>query len=165
MAPHTITPTVRAVCRCTAKAGLRHLSQGLHTRTRLSSLLRWKLDSSLKTTWFHSTVVQFLRVWHHSKRRLRWMGVKRSTRNGHHDPKCPSAKRLRIVREDTWAYSEDATSNWMAAYEAVGCTCAFLTVCRGCPGPGLRVNDTLGFTGPNSSSQHNQSGLINKLHA
>ncbi|GFW09739.1 uncharacterized protein TNCV_868021 [Trichonephila clavipes] len=45
--------------------------------------------------------------------------------------------------------SEGATWAWMAADEAVGCTRAFLTmwwssqrlVCRGCPEPGLRVND------------------------
>ncbi|GFT68548.1 uncharacterized protein TNCV_248631 [Trichonephila clavipes] len=33
MAPHTITPAVGAVCRCKAKAGLRHSPQCLHTRT------------------------------------------------------------------------------------------------------------------------------------
>ncbi|GFX39701.1 e3 ubiquitin-protein ligase RNF13 [Trichonephila clavipes] len=61
MAPHTITPAVGAVYRCKAKAGLRHSPRGLHTRTRLSSLLRLNLDSSLKTTWFHSAAVQFPR--------------------------------------------------------------------------------------------------------
>ncbi|GFV37753.1 e3 ubiquitin-protein ligase RNF13 [Trichonephila clavipes] len=55
MAPHTITPAVEAVCRSKAKAGLRCSLQDLHTRTRLSSLLGLNLDSSLKTTWFHST--------------------------------------------------------------------------------------------------------------
>ncbi|GFW44134.1 hypothetical protein TNCV_3854951 [Trichonephila clavipes] len=40
MAPHTITPAVGAVRRCKAKAGLRRSPRGLHTRTRLSSLLR-----------------------------------------------------------------------------------------------------------------------------
>ncbi|GFT76056.1 uncharacterized protein TNCV_1255451 [Trichonephila clavipes] len=69
MAPHTITPAVGVVCRCKAKAGLRRLPRGLHTRTRLSSLLRLNLDSSLKTTLFHSTAVQFPRARHHSKRR------------------------------------------------------------------------------------------------
>ncbi|GFV41586.1 e3 ubiquitin-protein ligase RNF13 [Trichonephila clavipes] len=48
MAPHTITPAVGAVCRCKAKAGLRRSPRGLRTRTRLSSLLRLNLDSSLK---------------------------------------------------------------------------------------------------------------------
>ncbi|GFV25922.1 uncharacterized protein TNCV_2920331 [Trichonephila clavipes] len=82
------------------------------------------------------------------KRRRRWVGVKGSTRNGRRDPKCPSARRLRMVREDTGAPSEGATGAWMAANEAVGCTRAFLTmwqssrqlVYRGLPGPGLRAN-------------------------
>ncbi|GFW23170.1 uncharacterized protein TNCV_3802701 [Trichonephila clavipes] len=87
---HTITPAVGTVCRCKAKAGLRRSLRGLHTRTRLSSLLRLNLDSSLKTTtWFHSTAVQFPRVRHHSKWRRRWVDVKGSTHNGHHDSKCP----------------------------------------------------------------------------
>ncbi|GFU99578.1 hypothetical protein TNCV_4082991 [Trichonephila clavipes] len=42
------------------------------------------------------------------------------------DPKCPSARRLRMIREDTEASSEGATCAWMAADEAVGCTRAFL---------------------------------------
>ncbi|GFS85108.1 uncharacterized protein TNCV_4222871 [Trichonephila clavipes] len=86
-----------AACRCKAKAGLRLSPRGLHTRTRSSSLLRLNLDSSLKTTWFHSAAVQFPRVRLHSKRRRRWVGVKGSTRNGCRDPKCPSARRLRMV--------------------------------------------------------------------
>ncbi|GFV53599.1 hypothetical protein TNCV_436501 [Trichonephila clavipes] len=36
----------------------------------------------------------------HSKRRRRWDGVKDSTLNRHHDPKCPSARRLHMVREN-----------------------------------------------------------------
>ncbi|GFS65959.1 uncharacterized protein TNCV_2510021 [Trichonephila clavipes] len=101
MAPHTITPAVAAVCRCKAKAGLRRSTRGLHTRRRLSSLLRLNLDSSLKTTWFHSAAVQFPCAWHHSKRRRRWVGVKGGTRNGCRDSKCLSARHLRMVREDT----------------------------------------------------------------
>ncbi|GFX25393.1 hypothetical protein TNCV_1423781 [Trichonephila clavipes] len=50
MAPNTITPAVGAVCHGKAKAGLRRSPRGLHTQTRLSSLLRLNLDSSLKTT-------------------------------------------------------------------------------------------------------------------
>ncbi|GFX15435.1 uncharacterized protein TNCV_3303641 [Trichonephila clavipes] len=96
MALHTITPAVGAVCRCKAKTGLRRSPRGLHTRTRLSSLVRLNLDSSLKITWFHSAAVHFPRAQHHSKRRRRWVGVKGSTRNGRHDPKCPSARRLHI---------------------------------------------------------------------
>ncbi|PRD36599.1 UNVERIFIED_CONTAM: hypothetical protein NCL1_08181 [Trichonephila clavipes] len=122
---------------------------GLHIRTRLSSLLRLNLDSSLRTNWSHSTAVQFPRARHHSKRRRRWVGVKGSTRNGCRDPKFPSARHLRMVREDTGGPSDGATSAWMAADEAVGCTCEFLTmwrssrrlVCRGRPESDLLVND------------------------
>ncbi|GFS76612.1 e3 ubiquitin-protein ligase RNF13 [Trichonephila clavipes] len=68
MTSYTITPVVGAVCRCKAKAGLRRSPRDLPTRTRLSSLLKLNLDSSLKTTRFHSIAVQFPRAWHHSKR-------------------------------------------------------------------------------------------------
>ncbi|GFT66257.1 uncharacterized protein TNCV_650831 [Trichonephila clavipes] len=118
MAPYTITPAVGVVCRCKAKAGLRRSPRGLHTRTRLSSLLRLNLDSSIKTNCFHSIAVQFPRAWCHSKRRRRWVGVKGSTRNGRRDSKCPSARCLRMVREDTGAPNEGVTCAWMAADEA-----------------------------------------------
>ncbi|GFU77226.1 uncharacterized protein TNCV_4126031 [Trichonephila clavipes] len=97
MAPHIITPAVGAVCRCKAKTGLSHSPRALNTRIRLPSLLRLNLDSSLKTTWFHSAAVQFPRAWHNSKRRRRWVGFEGSTRNGCRDPKCPSARCLRMV--------------------------------------------------------------------
>ncbi|GFU67613.1 uncharacterized protein TNCV_1643621 [Trichonephila clavipes] len=97
MAPPNITPAVGAVCHCNAKEGLRRSPRGLLTRTRLSPMLRLNLDSSLKTTWFHSAVVQFPRARHHSKRRRQWVGVKGSTRNGCHDPKYPSARHIRMV--------------------------------------------------------------------
>ncbi|GFV73520.1 uncharacterized protein TNCV_1775481 [Trichonephila clavipes] len=149
MASHTIILVVRVVCRCKAKVGLRRSTRSLPTRTRLSSLLRLNLDSSLKTTWFYSAAVQFPCAWHHSKRRCRWVGDKGSTRNGRRDPKCPSARRLRMVREDTGALCEGATCDWMVADEAVGCTRAFLTMWRSSrrlvylrrPERGLRVND------------------------
>ncbi|GFV96910.1 uncharacterized protein TNCV_4351231 [Trichonephila clavipes] len=128
MAPRTITPAVGEVCRCKAKAGLRRSPRGLHIRTRLSSLLRLNLDSSLKVTWFHSTAVQFPRARHHFKRMHRRVGVKGSTRKERRDPKCPSARRLRMVREDTGASSEGATCAWMAADEVVGCARLFLTM-------------------------------------
>ncbi|GFX49772.1 uncharacterized protein TNCV_3073251 [Trichonephila clavipes] len=118
MSPHTITPAVGAVYCCKAKAGMRRSPRDLHTRTRLSSLLRLNLESLLKTTWFHSTAVQFPRARHHSKRRHRRVGVQGSTRNELCNPKCPSARRLRMVREDTGAPSEGATCAWMAADEA-----------------------------------------------
>ncbi|GFV58781.1 uncharacterized protein TNCV_3731191 [Trichonephila clavipes] len=54
-----------------------------------------------------------------------------------------------MVREDAGAPSVGVTCAWMVADEAVGCTCAFLTmwrssrrlVCGGRPELGLRVND------------------------
>ncbi|GFU69593.1 uncharacterized protein TNCV_1351521 [Trichonephila clavipes] len=124
-------------------------------------------------TWFHSAAVQFPRSWHHSKRRRRYVGVKGIARNGWRNLKCPSARRLRMVREDTGAPTECATCVWMVVEKAVGFTRAFLTmwwysrrqVCRGCLEPGLRVNDILGYTGLNISSQYNQSGLIDELIA
>ncbi|GFW26684.1 transposable element Tcb1 transposase [Trichonephila clavipes] len=67
---------------------------------------RLNLDSSLKTIWFHAAAVQLPRPRHHSKRRRLWVGGKGSPRNGRRDPKCPSARRLRIVREDTGALGE-----------------------------------------------------------
>ncbi|GFW03561.1 uncharacterized protein TNCV_3987801 [Trichonephila clavipes] len=109
IAPHTITPAVGAMCLCKAKAVLRRSPQCLHTRTRLSSLLRLNLDSSLKTTWFHSAAVQFPRSRHYSKQRHQWVGVKGSTRNRRRDPKGPSARRLRMVQEDTGTPIESAT--------------------------------------------------------
>ncbi|GFS93894.1 uncharacterized protein TNCV_5053481 [Trichonephila clavipes] len=104
-------------------------------------------------TWFHSAAVLFPRVWHHSKRSHRWVGVEGSTHNGCRDPKCPSVRRLRMVREDTWALSEGATCACMVADELASCTCAFLMmwwssrrlVCRGGPELGLRVNDIFGI--------------------
>ncbi|GFV30009.1 uncharacterized protein TNCV_3100861 [Trichonephila clavipes] len=43
-----------------------------------------------------------------SKRRRRWVGVKGSTHNRRSDLKCPSARHLRMVREDTRALSDGA---------------------------------------------------------
>ncbi|GFX92451.1 uncharacterized protein TNCV_1707271 [Trichonephila clavipes] len=119
MAPRTITPAMGGVCRCKAKGGLRRSPRGLHTRTRLSSQLRLNLDSSLKTTCFHSVALQFPPARHHSKRGHRWVGVKGSTRNGCHDPKCPSGWCLRMV-QDTGAHREGASCAWMVDNEAVG---------------------------------------------
>ncbi|GFV37606.1 uncharacterized protein TNCV_4982281 [Trichonephila clavipes] len=112
-------------------------------------MLRLNLDSSLKTTWFHSIAIQFPRTQHHPKRRRLWIDVKGSPCNGRRDPKCPSARHLRIVRENTRTPSEGATCAWMAADEAVGSKSAFLTmwlssqrlVRQGRPKPDLRVND------------------------
>ncbi|GFT23136.1 uncharacterized protein TNCV_1858661 [Trichonephila clavipes] len=137
------------MCRCKPKAGLRRSPRGLHTRTRLSSLLRLNLDSSLKMTWFHFAAVQFARARHHSRRTRQWVGVKGSTRNGPYDPNCHSARLLFMIRKDPVASSEGATSAWMVADDAFGFTRAFLTmwrtsrrlVCGGRPEPGLHAND------------------------
>ncbi|GFU43208.1 uncharacterized protein TNCV_1566651 [Trichonephila clavipes] len=128
IASHNITPAVGVVYSCKAKAGLSHSPRGLYTRTRLSSLLRLNLDSSLKTTWFQSFAVQFPCAWQHSKRKHQRMGVKGFTRNGRRDPKYPSARHLLIFREDTEDPNEGATCAWLAANKAVGCTLAFFTM-------------------------------------
>ncbi|GFU49448.1 uncharacterized protein TNCV_2308171 [Trichonephila clavipes] len=94
-------PAVGAVCCRKAKAGLGVHHGVLHIRTRLSPLQRLNLDSSLKTTWLHSAAVQFPLARHHSELRHRLVDVMCSTRNGRCDPKCPSASRLRMIREDT----------------------------------------------------------------
>ncbi|GFW19513.1 uncharacterized protein TNCV_1604051 [Trichonephila clavipes] len=131
MAPHTITLAVRMVCRCKEKARLRRSPRGLHTRTRLSSMLRLKLDSSLKMAWFPSAAVQFLRVGLHFKRRRRWVGVKGSTRNGHRDPKCPLVRCLRMVREDTGAPNKGVTcvSGWRPMKQLA--VCVYFLRCGG----------------------------------
>ncbi|GFW42378.1 uncharacterized protein TNCV_239751 [Trichonephila clavipes] len=149
MASPTITPAVGAVYHCKAKEGLRRSPWSLYTRTQLSSKLRLNLDSSLKTTWFHFPAIQFLRARHHSKQRRRWVGVKGRSCKGCRNPICPSLRRLRMVREDTGAFSEGATCALIATDETVGCTRTFLTmwwssrllVCRGRPDSGIRVND------------------------
>ncbi|GFS67798.1 uncharacterized protein TNCV_4364501 [Trichonephila clavipes] len=96
-----------------------------------------------------TTHFQFPCARNHSKRRRRWVGVKGSTRNGCRNHKCPSTRRLRMVREDTWAPSKGAIYAWMVADEEVGFTREFLAmwwssgrvVCRGRSEPGLCVND------------------------
>ncbi|GFT53810.1 uncharacterized protein TNCV_4124071 [Trichonephila clavipes] len=70
-------------------------------------------------------------------------------RNVRRDPKCPLARHLRMVREDTGDPTEGAICGGRAVDKAVGCTHAFLTmwwssqrlVFRGHPEPGLCVND------------------------
>ncbi|GFW99151.1 e3 ubiquitin-protein ligase RNF13 [Trichonephila clavipes] len=75
MAPHTIAPAVGAVCHCKVKAGLRQAPRGLHTRTRLSSLLKMNLDSSLKTIWFHFVAVKSRHAGLYYKQRYRWVSL------------------------------------------------------------------------------------------
>ncbi|GFT46347.1 uncharacterized protein TNCV_3127011 [Trichonephila clavipes] len=76
-------------------------------------------------------------------------GRQRQPTNRSRDPKCPLARHLRMVREETGVPNEGDTCAWMAAYEAAGCMRAFLTMwwssrrldCRGRLEPGLRVGD------------------------
>ncbi|GFX54941.1 hypothetical protein TNCV_3318581 [Trichonephila clavipes] len=76
-----------------------------------------------------------------------------------------------MVREDTVASSEDSTSAVIGADEAVGCTRAFLSMwqtfrrlfCRGLKNLVYVQRTSLGSTGRNTSSQHNQSGLMDEL--
>ncbi|GFW54443.1 DUF4817 domain-containing protein [Trichonephila clavipes] len=80
-------------------------------------------DRVLKVIAAHTmtpAVGAFPHAWHHSKRRCRLVGVKGSTRNGYIDPKCSSARRLRMVREDIRTPSEGAACIWMAADQEVG---------------------------------------------
>ncbi|GFU26826.1 uncharacterized protein TNCV_4540971 [Trichonephila clavipes] len=92
---------------------------------------------------------QFPPARHHSKRRLQWVGVKDITRNRYHDLEYPSARDLRMVREDTGAPNEGTIYAWIAAYEAVECTRAFIMmwwssrrlVYRGRSEPSLPVNN------------------------
>ncbi|GFX16611.1 uncharacterized protein TNCV_23821 [Trichonephila clavipes] len=101
----------------------------------ISDMLDWR------QIWSSGRPIIITHARYHSKRRRRWVSFKSSTRNGRCDPKCPSARRLRMIREDTGAPNESATCAWMAADEVVGCTRAFFTmwrssrrlVCRGRP--------------------------------
>ncbi|GFV73404.1 uncharacterized protein TNCV_3389201 [Trichonephila clavipes] len=150
MAPHAITPAVEVVCHCKAKAGLRRSPRGLHTRTRLSSLLRLSLDSSQKTTWFSIPLQSsFL--------------VRCTTPNGGVDGWASRAAHVmgavipNVLQPSAFVWfektqgapSEGATCAWIAADEEVGCSRAFLMkwrssqrlVCQGYPEPGLCVNN------------------------
>ncbi|GFV80635.1 uncharacterized protein TNCV_4617971 [Trichonephila clavipes] len=83
-----------------------------------------KGSNSVETVLWHPC--RFPHARHRSKRSLRWMGVKGSTRNGRRDPKCPSARRLRMVRGDTGASNEGAICAYMARKEEVAVRVHFL---------------------------------------
>ncbi|GFW12708.1 uncharacterized protein TNCV_3884181 [Trichonephila clavipes] len=83
-----------------------------------------------KTTWFHSSAVLISSNAAPLQKEESMGGVKGSTHNGHSDPKCPSARRIRMVRIDPGAPSEGATCAWMEADKAVGCMRVFLTMWR-----------------------------------
>ncbi|GFU27942.1 uncharacterized protein TNCV_3153071 [Trichonephila clavipes] len=130
MAPHTITPAVGAVCRCKTKAGLRRFTtESPHTNT---IVITAEIESGFVTK---DDLVPFRCSPFSSfmaplQTEASMGGCQESTRNGRRDPRCPSARRLRMVRENTGAPSEGATCAWMAVDEEVGCTRAYLTMWR-----------------------------------
>ncbi|GFW21744.1 hypothetical protein TNCV_2529431 [Trichonephila clavipes] len=78
-----------------------------------------------------------------------------------------------MVREDTGAPNEGATCTWIAFDEAVSCTRHFVQCggllddwfVEGVLSLVFVLMTSLGSTGRNTSSQHNQSGLIDELLA
>lgn len=68
MSSHAITRGVGAMYRCKPKRGLRRSPRSFHTRTRLSSLPKFNLVSTAKTSWYHSAAVLSRRARHVSKR-------------------------------------------------------------------------------------------------
>ncbi|GFV18713.1 hypothetical protein TNCV_4756001 [Trichonephila clavipes] len=110
-------------------------------------ILNWsQIWRSGRTRKGSNPAAQFPRVWHHSQRRRRCVGVKDCPLNEHRDPKSPSASCFCIVQEDTRSPSEGATRPWMTADGAV--KPALLRMirssrrlfCRRRPEPDLRVN-------------------------
>ncbi|GFV77156.1 uncharacterized protein TNCV_1771681 [Trichonephila clavipes] len=122
-------------------------------------------------TWLHSATVQFPRVLHHSKRMHRWVGIKVCSLNGCRDPKCPSAKHLCIVREDTGPLVKGLHVPRWRPIKQLAARVHFLRCGRLFDGWSVYgvlsivfvKMTSLGSTGPNTSSQHNQSGLIDEL--
>ncbi|GFX50176.1 uncharacterized protein TNCV_2781981 [Trichonephila clavipes] len=99
------------------------------------------------------------------------MGVKDRTRNGRCDPKCLAASRLPTVREDTGAPVKVLpVPGWRPMkllalrVHFVRCGGLFNNWFFDCVLSLVFVYMTsLGSTGPYTSSQHNQSGLIDEL--
>ncbi|GFS99288.1 hypothetical protein TNCV_1601061 [Trichonephila clavipes] len=116
MVPHTITPAVGAVCRCKAN---RIVAFTLGSRQINTIVIIAEIESAFVTK---DDLVPFRcspgspHAWLHSQRRHRWVCNKGSTCNGHHDPKCPSARRLYMARKDTGAPNEGATCAWMVHF-------------------------------------------------
>ncbi|GFU68741.1 uncharacterized protein TNCV_4400191 [Trichonephila clavipes] len=76
---------------------LYHSPGRLHTRTRLSSVPKTNLDSSLNTTFCQSVTFHINLACHHCRRSCRYSGVKRSARKGRLDLRFASARCLEIV--------------------------------------------------------------------
>ncbi|GFX50533.1 uncharacterized protein TNCV_614621 [Trichonephila clavipes] len=69
----------------------------LHTRTRLLSVPKTNLDSSLNTAFCQSVTFHIDLTWHHCRRSCRCSGVKGSARKGRLDLRFASATCLEIV--------------------------------------------------------------------
>ncbi|GFU26390.1 uncharacterized protein TNCV_2507081 [Trichonephila clavipes] len=114
-----------------AKEGIEVITTGSLHENRIVIIAEIESGfASLKIIWFHSIAVQFPRARHPYKRRRRWVGVKGSTRDGCRDPKCPSARSLRMVRVNKGPPSKGATYAWIVSDEVVHCMRAFLTIWR-----------------------------------
>ncbi|GFV27862.1 hypothetical protein TNCV_2347821 [Trichonephila clavipes] len=106
MATHTITPAVVVVCRCKAKAILTHLPQGHHTTViTAQNESRFVAEDDLIPIHCNSTSSCMT----HSK-----VGVISSTRNGYRNNRCPLARSLAMVRENTGSRSEGVSCVWTA---------------------------------------------------
>ncbi|GFS60806.1 hypothetical protein TNCV_2001931 [Trichonephila clavipes] len=100
------------------------------------------------------------------------VGVIGSTRNGHLDTRCPSARRLAVVQEYIRARREGAACVWTADNEAVGSTHACrmtfqssqVSISQMPPEPGHRVTDLFFIHWSSQSNQNGQlDGLLTKL--
>ncbi|GFT21710.1 e3 ubiquitin-protein ligase RNF13 [Trichonephila clavipes] len=170
MAPHTITPAVGTGCRCKAKAGLRRSPWGLHTRTRLSSLLRLNLDSSLKPPGSIPLQSSFL--------------VRGTTPNGDVDGWMSRTAHVmgagipNVLQPGTFVWFEKTQGpllkllvpGWrpmkQLAVRVHFLRCSGLLddwSVKGILSLVFVQIASLGSTDPNTSSQHNQSGLIDEL--
>ncbi|GFV57275.1 hypothetical protein TNCV_2822921 [Trichonephila clavipes] len=69
-------------------------------------------------TWFPSVAFLSHLAQHYSKQRRRWVRIIGSACNGCRYTRCPSARRLAMVRKDTRAHSEGAACVWTVANEA-----------------------------------------------
>ncbi|GFU56871.1 hypothetical protein TNCV_2437501 [Trichonephila clavipes] len=79
--------------RCVAVKQRQHTTLSPHTNT---IVITAEIESGFvaKDDLVPFRCSQFPRARHHFKRRRRWVDVKSRTRNGRHDPKCPSARCL-----------------------------------------------------------------------
>ncbi|GFW39967.1 hypothetical protein TNCV_5116501 [Trichonephila clavipes] len=102
MTSHTITPAVGAVCRCKAK------ERGVYHGFPHTIIITAEIESGCVVkddlVPFRCSLVSSCAAPFQTEA-SRGEAFKGSTHNGRCDSKCPSARRLRVVREDTWASS------------------------------------------------------------